>query len=234
VLVPSPKTKDLLKDYGVNKEITVVPTGIDLESFDNNIGYGVRERYGLGKETKLLLYVGRLGKEKNLEFLLRSFRVVLREIRDVYLMIVGDGPERRNLHVLSKALGIDKNIAFCGYLPRNEVIQYYKAADLFVFSSMTETEGLSVLEAMAAGTPAVAINAMGISDLFKDEKGVILCQFDVRAFSSAICEMLLCDTLRHKKAKDAQEKVEEISSRKMTKALLECYTKAKNKCIGDY
>jgi len=239
VLTPSHPMRDLLMEYGVREKIVVLPTGIDLESFTNNkLDNSTRQRYGISKSTKLLLYVGRIGEEKNLDFLLKSFRIVANRISDVHLLLVGDGPLKYQLIDLAKELDIASQLSFTGYLPRSEVISCCASADLFVFSSMTETQGLVLLEAMAAGTPVVAVDALGVSALIKNGQGGCLCESSTEMFANKVHELLSSDSLRKQKAAQAKLRAEEFSSVKMAKRLVGCYSEAralfKSKASGSF
>ncbi|RKY69676.1 MAG: glycosyltransferase family 4 protein [Candidatus Latescibacterota bacterium] len=239
VLTPSHPMRDLLMEYGVKEKIVVLPTGIDLESFTNNkLDNNIRQRYGISKSTKLLLYAGRIGEEKNLDFLLKSFRIVANRISDVHLLLVGDGPLKYQLIDLAKELDIASQLSFTGYLPRSEVISCCASADLFVFSSMTETQGLVLLEAMAAGTPVVAVDALGVSALIKNGQGGCLCEPSTEIFANRVYELLSSDSLRKQKAAQAKLRAEEFSSAKMAKRLVCCYSEAralfKSKASGSF
>jgi len=239
VLTPSHPMRDLLMEYGVKEKIVVLPTGIDLESFTNNkLDNNIRQRYGISKSTKLPLYAGRIGEEKNLDFLLKSFRIVANRISDVHLLLVGDGPLKYQLIDLAKELDIASQLSFTGYLPRSEVISCCASADLFVFSSMTETQGLVLLEAMAAGTPVVAVDALGVSALIKNGQGGCLCEPSTEIFANRVYELLSSDSLRKQKAAQAKLRAEEFSSAKMAKRLVCCYSEAralfKSKASGSF
>ncbi len=239
VLTPSHPMRDLLIEYGVTEKIVVLPTGIDLESFTNNkLNNNTRQRYGISKSTKLLLYAGRIGEEKNLDFLLKSFRIVANRISDVHLLLVGDGPLKYQLIDLAKELDIASQLSFTGYLPRSEVISCCASADLFVFSSMTETQGLVLLEAMAAGTPVVAVDALGVSTSIKNGQGGCLCEPSTEMFANKVHELLSNDSLRKQKAAQAKLRAEEFSSVKMAKRLVGCYSEAralfKSKASGSF
>ena len=176
--------------------------------------------------------------EKNLDFLLKSFRIVANRISDVHLLLVGDGPLKYQLIDLAKELDIASQLSFTGYLPRSEVISCCASADLFVFSSMTETQGLVLLEAMAAGTPVVAVDALGVSALIKNGQGGCLCESSTEMFANKVHELLSSDSLRKQKAAQAKLRAEEFSSVKMAKRLVGCYSEAralfKSKASGSF
>jgi len=165
-----------------------------VDSFERPPLIDVRDKYGIPPETKLLLFVGRLAKEKNVSFLLRVLRELLNKNYDVQLMFVGDGPERSQLEEEARGLEIEDRVIFAGALPREQLVDYYQQADLFVFASVTETQGLVVLESLAAGTPVVAVAKMGVANVLKDGKGALLLQEPKLEEFVEKVEMLLSDS----------------------------------------
>ena len=161
LIVPTDKMVELLLSYGVHENITVIPTGIDLERFQP--GYfsdgeilAVRRELGIGAEEKVLLYLGRIAEEKNIQELLYGLREYLNDTRDVRLLLVGDGQDRPRLEHLAKELGISGKTIFAGARPWGEIGKYYQAGDVFVNTSQSEAQGLTYIEAMAAGLPVIA------------------------------------------------------------------------------
>ena len=186
VIAPTEEIKKELLSYGVRRRIHVIPTGIDTETFSKP-KRDIRKMLNL-KGKKVLLYVGRLAKEKNVFFLLE---VMKRMEKGVLLLMVGDGPERERLE--KKAREERLNIIFTGRVPREELVDYYHAADVFVFSSLTETQGLVVLESLSSGTPVVAIARKGIKNVLEDGRGALLIgEENVDVFAEKV-KMLLQD-----------------------------------------
>jgi 1,2-diacylglycerol 3-alpha-glucosyltransferase len=162
VVAPSPKIKALLRAYRVHKPIYVLPTGIELRRFRRTPtcarkARALRTRLAIGPGAKVLLFVGRLGTEKNIEFFVRAFDQLRATRRDVHLVLEGDGPIRRGLQSLVTRLALGDAVTITGAVAHEEVGPYYQAADLFVFSSLTDTQGIVVLEAIASGLPVVAL-----------------------------------------------------------------------------
>ncbi|GKX65972.1 glycosyltransferase family 4 protein [Inconstantimicrobium mannanitabidum] len=157
VIVPTDKVQKVLKDYGVKNNIVTVPTGIKLENFEKQpIEIDkLKEELGIGKENKVLVTIGRLAKEKNIEELLDNMKDLLVIDEKLVLLIVGDGPFRRELEKKAKEMKIDKNVIFTGMINPKEIYKYYKLGDIFVSASKSETQGLTYLEALASGLPAV-------------------------------------------------------------------------------
>lgn len=160
VIAPTGKVKDILRGYQVKKEISVVPSGIDLRKFRKTLSEEERnkrkEALGIPAENKVLVSVGRLAKEKNLEEILNYFTSVLAEgTENLTLLIAGDGPNKENLEALSRELGIEKNVCFTGMIAPEEVWVYYQLGDVFVCASNSETQGITYIEALASGVPAL-------------------------------------------------------------------------------
>lgn len=190
VIAPSRFVEQYLRDIGVNVQIAVIPTGIDLEEFKNSDPFKLQAGYGLSEEEKILLFVGRLGKEKNISFLLKSFYRLQQEITGLRLVIVGGGPQEEDLRRLCARLGIEGRVIFTGVLPRAEIVHCYASADLFVFPSVTETQGLVIAEAKAAGLPAVAIRAFGASEMIRHGEDGLLTDHSLDSFNRSIVRLL--------------------------------------------
>lgn len=160
VIVPSRKTEDVLKNYGVEKKLYVIPTGISLEQHHWRISQEergtMRKKYGISENDFVLLSLGRLGAEKSLEKLLVCFSWVY-DVANLKLMIVGDGPKKEALEDLASRMGISHKVIFTGMAESNEVQKYYQLGDVFVSTSTSETQGLTYVEAAANGLPLVCM-----------------------------------------------------------------------------
>lgn len=223
VLTPSSKVKELLAEYGVTSPVEVLPTGINLNKFAVGDPDWLRQRYNLSPAAKILLFVGRLGKEKNVDFLLQAFRQVADQCPDAVLFIVAKGPEEQAMRDLAYELEISDRVIFTGFLQGSELINCYHGADLFVFPSVTETQGLVVVEAMAARLPVVAINAFGVADMVTSGRDGILTDHSLPAFSSTVVELLRDEKRREQMSQQAWLKAESLSSRNMTLKLVKIY-----------
>ncbi|NPV26629.1 MAG: glycosyltransferase family 4 protein [Firmicutes bacterium] len=223
VITPSSKVKELLRQYGVKVPIKVLPTGINVDKFATGDSVWVRQRYHLNPKTKILLFVGRLGKEKNVDFLLYAYRQVVDHFPDSVLLIVARGPEEQAMRDLARELGLGERVIFTGFLQGNELVNCYHGADLFVFPSVTETQGLVLVEAMAARLPVVAINAFGVADMVSHGLDGLLTEQSLTAFSSAIIELLQDDARRAAMKEQAWLKAQRLSSRNMTLELVRVY-----------
>lgn len=222
-ITPSTQMKDLLISYKILKPIEVNPTGIKIEKFKNYNGDAFREKYGISKNTTLLLFMGRIGAEKNIPFLFKVLKKILIKKPDTQLIVAGKGPAESEVRKAAEQIGVKDNVVFLGYFEPQDWVNCYAAADLFTFASITETQGLVVTEAMAVGTPVVAVNAMGVGEVMKGNKGGILVNLDVDEFTEAVFKMLDNRQFYELKKKEAFEYAKEWSAEAMAKKLLEKY-----------
>ncbi len=157
VIAPTMKTKNTLEHYGVQTPIEVIPTGLKLDKFQKPMSYEertvLRKNLGINEIDKVLITVGRLGSEKNIDEILFNMVEVLKKHEDVKLLIVGDGPYRETLEKETQNLQIQDNVIFTGMVPLDKVDRYYKLGDIFVSASISETQGLTYIEALSSGLP---------------------------------------------------------------------------------
>jgi 1,2-diacylglycerol 3-alpha-glucosyltransferase len=185
VTVPTSAIKTELLRYGVRRPIHVIPLGPHLPLFERPARWAPREELSVPREARLLLYAGRLAAEKNLLFLLRGFARIHRELPDSILVVAGDGPLREQMEREADLLGIRTGVRFTGFLDHPWLVDLYRAADLFLFASKSETQGLVLVEAMAGGTPAVAIGELGVVDVVRDGVNGYLVSEDEADFARA-------------------------------------------------
>ena len=192
IVAPSQPMLDVLRGYGVKVSSEVIPTGLQVSSFKAADGKAFREKYGIELDRPMLLYVGRVAFEKNIDFLLGMAKVLSEERPDILLVVTGEGPAEASLHKLAKTLSIEKNVKFIGYLDRNtELNACYQAADVFVFASKSETQGLVLLEAMAQGTPVVAIAELGTASILVEGKGALISTENTLEFAEKVHQLLI-------------------------------------------
>jgi len=220
VIAPSESIKKMLLKQGIKSRIEIVPTGINLDVFENPNREIIRKRYDFGLEQKLLLYAGRISKEKNLEFLIKSFKLILNKKPNTYLMLVGRSAKKGYLINLIKKLHLETKVFLVGH--SNAVQNYYGAADLLVFSSTTETQGLVLVEAMAAGTPVVAVDSPGVRDVVNGKNGLMVKE-SIREFSENVIRVLDDSKLREKMSQNARKTAANYSISKMSKRILQVY-----------
>ena len=190
IIVPSDSMREILKNgYGISDRITVIPTGIELEPYLNVDRDLMRQRYAWMDKT-VMIFVGRLAPEKNIDTLLVAAAEAMKHREDLFLALVGDGPSKNDLIDRARSLGIFDRAAFVGKVPFDEIPSLLKAADLFAFASITETQGLVTMEAMAAGLPVAAVDATGTRDVVTDGVEGFLTDNDPLALAGAIRKIL--------------------------------------------
>lgn len=197
VIAPSQGMQVVLRDLGVDCPIEVVPNGVELAPFQRAVPVP-RESLGLGPGDLGLVFVGRLGLEKNVAFLLRTFAGVRSAAPRARLVLVGGGPEADNLRGLTRDLGLADSVHFTGPVPYREVPGLLAACDAFVTASVSEVHPLSVIEAMAAGLPVVGIEGPGVGDTVTDGVDGFLSPYDSAAFSAKLTLLVLDDDLRQR------------------------------------
>jgi len=191
IVAPSEPMRALLQEYGVSTRIEVIPTGLPAECYLPGNGARFRATYGIDAERPLLLYVGRVAHEKNIEFLLQSLEVLRRVHPGVLLVIAGEGPAREHLQAQVGRMGLASEVQFIGYLDRQRGLpDCYAAADVFVFASRTETQGLVLLEAMAQGRPVVSTAHLGTASILQPGCGARVAPEKADAFAQAIAGIL--------------------------------------------
>lgn len=202
VVVPSYAMLEVLREYGIVTRAAVIPTGIDLTQFQRGDGEAFRRAHGIAPDQPVLLYVGRVVFEKNIEFLIRVLVEVKQRLPNVCFVVAGEGPAREPLRQLAKRLGLENHILFVGYMDRNGALQdCYRAANAFIFASRTETQGLVLLEAMAAGVPIVSTAVMGTKEVLSDGEGCLIAKEFIADFSDKVWSVLT-DTRLHRRLAD--------------------------------
>ncbi len=219
VITPSPSMARILKTYGVTKPIEAIPTGIHIEEMEHHFPDKViRAKWDIPENRKILLYLSRIAKEKNIDFLFKAFKKILanrlkkHRLADVHLLMVGGGPELNFYEDLAKKMGINDYVSFTDMMQKKNANKFYGAADLFVFPSITETQGIVVTEAMAAGIPVVAVNKMGPSDLVRNGHDGYLTDLNINDFAGKIESLLDNPEKRKEMGKNAKESAKEFSS----------------------
>ena len=191
VVVPSTAMRQRLESYGVSSPLHVLPTGIPMAQFAAGDGIAFRRNFGIAEDRPMALFVGRVAHEKNIGFLLEAL-VHARHLQpDILLVVAGEGPAMADLKAQTAALGLSDAVQFIGYLDRKQALpDCYAAADVFVFASRTETQGLVLLEAMAAGLPVIALSEMGTTDILAPGRGAFSPPADSPAFGETLGHFL--------------------------------------------
>ena len=234
LVVPTKKTYELFKQkYKVDRNIYIVPTGIDVEKFyqeNNRVDVKAkREELGLGSDDFVILFVGRIGKEKNIDLLLSSMKSFLSVTKKIKLLIIGDGPELDYYKDYSKKNAIAENVIFMGKVPWENIQEYYLLSDVFATASHTETQGLTVIEAMAASLPVVCVNDESFNDVVIDGlNGKIF--NNRREYKKAIITLYRDKELLRRLSNQARIQAETHSSKYFAEQILDVYNIAiKNK-----
>ncbi len=172
IVAPTKKTQNLLKTYGVKKPIQIIPTGIDFspfkrEKYSNEEITNLKNTFGIPLDSPVILFVGRVAKEKSIDMLIEAMPEVIKTIPDTKLVIVGDGPCRLELEELAVKLKVHDSVIFTGMQPWSSIGRMYQLGDVFVSASVTETQGLTFAEAMAASLPIVAREDECFADLIR-------------------------------------------------------------------
>lgn len=176
LIVPTKKTYDLFKEkYKVKRDVHIIPSGIDVTRFyKENVDLlsikSLKKELNIKKDDFVILFVGRIAKEKSIDFLIKNLKTILKKVPKARMIIVGDGPDMNELALLVRENKLDKHVIFTGKVPWSEIPKYYQLANVFVTASKTETQGLTVIEAMAAEKPVVAIKDESFELVMKDKQ----------------------------------------------------------------
>jgi glycosyltransferase involved in cell wall biosynthesis len=225
VVAPSRQLADVLLRYGVTRPVHTIPTGLNLDEFRGGDGDAFRSQHGIAADRPVMLLVGRVAHEKNIGFLLRALAAVRRRVPNVLLVIAGEGPARPALRRAASEAGLESHVLFVGYLDRRgPLLDCYRAADVFVFASRTETQGLVLLESLALGVPVVSTAVLGTKEVLENAAGALVVREDVEEFAAAAARVLTEPALRAQLASAGRAFVERHwSSREMARMLLSLY-----------
>ncbi|MDW8104923.1 MAG: glycosyltransferase [Armatimonadota bacterium] len=202
-IVPSRFARQYLERFGVRpRQVEVIPTGVQFHPLQVE-RQEARERYGLSPERPVLVYVGRLAREKNLNLLLEMLPLVRREVPDVLLWLVGGGNAEKALHTWIQRRGLTESVRLQGRVPHEQISAVYAAADLFVFPSVTETQGLVLWEAQAHGLPCVVVDEGGAPESVRDGVDGLLVPNESTAFAQAVVRLLRDSALRQQMSQNA-------------------------------
>lgn len=222
LFAPTPGMREYLVQKGMQTPIEVLPTGIPGENFYPKKVWAdaLRERY-LGGADYLLITVSRLAKEKNLRFQMEGLtclkRLLKKKGRTFRHLIIGDGPDREELCRAAAELGLSREVLFIGNVDNREVGNYCAAADAFVFTSKSETQGIVLLEAMASGLPVIAVDGSGVCDIIVHGKNGYLTDEDAHSWAVHIKECLMDEGGRNAMRQAARETAERYSEESVAK-----------------
>jgi glycosyltransferase involved in cell wall biosynthesis len=227
VTVSQYSAKKIVQLYGISeKKIRVIPNGVNLQHFAPKKDVrDIKERF-CGKSKYIILFVGNLIPRKGLHYLIEAAKLVMKEKKETKLIIVGEGPLKKDLVLFSHECGVSENFVFLDNVSDRLLSQLYNCADVFVSSSVQEGQGITLLEAQASAKPVVAFNVSAISEVVKNNETGILVEPDVCKLANAILYLLSNESLREKMGRSAREFVSktfswDICAKKMFKVYSE-------------
>lgn len=227
VITPTGAVAEYLQEIGVTIPLRVIPTGIKTAEYKKGDRGWLQEQYNISPGDRVLLFVGRLGQEKNIPFLIESFKMIKSRINNVVLVIVGRGPEEEELKNMAAGLGLEDRVIFTGNLSPQDVINCYAGTSVFVFPSVSETQGIVLAEAKAAGLPVVAVRAYGAAEMVENGIDGCLTELDTAEFAEKITALLENEQLRSEMGKNAEKNAARLDSVHCTKLLSDCYQSLK-------
>jgi len=221
VITPSHASYRWLRRHSVKRPISVIPTGAATPALLDRSE--IRRQLGIPPEQRIMLYVGRVAKEKNLGVLFEMAERAFQVDSSLRLWLIGDGPYMEACKQMARDLGIGDRVHFVGFVPREAVDRYYAAADLFVFSSITETQGLVVQEAMTYGLPAVAVAGGGASAGIQNGSNGFIVKNDPIQFAEKVLEVMGNASLHEMLSHGASKSVRGYSTHQMAQGVLGVY-----------
>lgn len=226
VIVPTEKVKNLLLQYNVNRAITVVATGVNLRKFDtstipSSVKDDIRNEVGLKSNEKVILYIGRVSKEKNISEIIDTMAEYTKSHDDVKFIIVGNGPDMDNLVKQVKRLDLEEKVIFLGAKPWDQIANYYNIGDVFVSGSTSETQGLTYIEAMASGLPVVARDDSCLDEIL--EQGYNGYRFTNREELIKGLDLILYDNQNYPYGEHAKGMMDKYSTESFAKNIVTVY-----------
>jgi glycosyltransferase involved in cell wall biosynthesis len=232
IIVPTVQIQEVVKKYTAKKQSYLLPTGIDPHLFSHEPSEIAQfrnilvQKYPQLVNKRILLFAGRIAKEKNIDFLLKIGPDITAKHPEVVFLFVGNGPDLYFYTEECARLGIQDYCVFTGYVAREDLALIYAISDIFVFPSLTETQGLVTIEAMLSGTPVVAIGAMGTIQVMNGDNGGFMVQDDPREFIGRVFELLEDDELYRRKVGEAKRHAQGWTIETMTEKLEKIYRSA--------
>ncbi|MDR2210068.1 MAG: glycosyltransferase [Spirochaetaceae bacterium] len=229
VIVPTLQIKEFVKSYHIKRETRLLPTGIDPVLFQHDkktvekFRLRLEKKYPILKGRRILLFAGRVAKEKNLSFIIRLFPLLLENHSDLALVIAGNGPSQDYYMEEAQNCGVMDRCVFTGYLERTELSLAYAVSHIFLMPSLTETQGLVTIEAMLSGVPVVAIGAMGTVQLMEGNQGGFMVGNDTEEFKARVLQLLEDEDLYRRKSEEARRHAQKWTIGCLTEQLIEIY-----------
>ena len=232
VISPSSGMAQVLRQLGVKSHIEIVPNGVELQCFHRVTGPSKRNEHGFKPEDILLVYVGRLGPEKNLGFLIRAFAGVAQTLDNVHLIIIGGGPAEEALkHQVAQTSASDR-IHFMGIVEYEQLPAYLAMCDAFATASVSEVHPLSVIEAMATGLPVLGVHSVGVGDTVEDGITGLLSTEDIAAFTAKMTRLCMDADLRRKMSENARKASKQYHIERTTQIMLAHYERLASEAVN--
>jgi glycosyltransferase involved in cell wall biosynthesis len=233
VAVPTAPIRAVLQEYGVRTPIRVIPTGLPARPATSaDAGPDPRGAFGIPSEAELVLYAGRLAREKNLELLFAAFARVAAARPRAHLLVAGGGPMEAEARAMAAVEGVADRVTFAGFLPQERLWPCYRAASAFAFTSLTDTQGLVIVEAKSVGLPVVSVDAYGPSTVVRDGIDGLLVPNDAGAFAGAIARLLSDPQERDRMSAAALEDSRRFRIESTAAAYLQLYAEAMRQPAG--
>jgi len=224
VLAPSTKIEKALAGWGVTAPMVTLPTGVDVRRFgrrDAQAAAALRTRFSIPEGDRLLIFVGRLGLEKNIDLLIEAMARM--KTPGARLLLVGNGPHRPDLERHIARLGLKDRVTFTGYLQHEDVAAAYAASEVFFFASLSETQGLVVAEAMASGLPVIAVDDLAIADAVTDGANGLLTPERAEDLAAAADRVLGDANLRARMGAESLLRADDLCIDRMAERLARLY-----------
>lgn len=229
IIAPSDIIVEMLKNYGVTRDITIIPTGLNLKKF-SGVSKEAEKRsselfrkFPQMRKRPVLLYTGRLSREKNIPFLFDVMRKVIHRCSDALLVIAGHGPIHDELVTQVSHMGLTGNVLFAGFIEHDLIKHLYALADVFVFPGKSESQGLVVIESMACSTPVVAIGEKGTRYVMNGNNGGFMVGDNAGEFASRVMDLLTDKKLYREKSKEALQYSKKWDISKTVEDMVELY-----------
>lgn len=222
---PSETIKEYMQEREIQTPIKVLPTGIDCERFQSGNRKKTREKLKVENDQKVLMFLGRIEPEKNIMFLVQEIFPILESDRKTIFLFVGEGGLIEQIKEKAKKAGVLEQLIFTGIINQETVQNFYAATDVFLHASVTETQGMTIAEAMAAGLAIVAVEGSGVVDQLENQKTGIMVDQQKGVFREEVKKMLYDDGLARKFGNAARKKAKEFDSLTRARELEEIYQK---------
>ena len=230
IIAPTKHIAQVVERYGIKRPTTILPTGIPDNKFGKYSLFRAKSmfntlsrKFPAIKGRKILLYIGRIVKEKNLAFLYDVLEKVKKKEADTVLLMVGGGPYLDDLKELALQRGLEKSVCFTGYVPSKDVIYLYRMSQVFVFPSKTDTQGLVTIESMLAGLPVVAIGELGTVDVMQGDNGGFMVPDDADVFAEKVLLLMQDQKVHRQKVEEAKVWAQKWKISSLTPQLVKCY-----------